>query len=206
MGMAAEPRPGERVYQEIKQAILSGDLRQRERLDIDELAARYRVSATPVRHALAVLGAERLVTVHPSRGYHVSFWTEAELSALYEWRWQLAKLALKSFKPQKPARNGAGPYADAVVAILKRLGAGANVEIRRASEGADERLRAAYRVEPDALANTDRELAALAEAMDAGDAKRILQRLKAFFSRRIAECGAIRARAGVTALPRNGDG
>jgi hypothetical protein len=203
--MAVEPRPGERVYQEIKYAILSGDLRQRQRLDIDELAARYRVSATPVRHALAVLGAERLVTVHPSRGYRVAFWTEAELSALYEWRWLLAKLAMDTFRTQQASAPIAASYAEGVAAALSRLSERANTEVQRAADAADARLRAAYRAEPSALVSADKELAALIQSIDSGDAKRVVQRLKLFFSKRIAECAAIRARAGVTALPRNGD-
>jgi DNA-binding GntR family transcriptional regulator len=49
--MATEPRPGERVYQEIKQAILSGEFALQQRLDIDSLAERFGVSATPVARA-----------------------------------------------------------------------------------------------------------------------------------------------------------
>ena len=56
--MALDPRPGERVYQEIKQAILSGEFVILRRLDIDKLASQFGVSATPVRYALAILAAE----------------------------------------------------------------------------------------------------------------------------------------------------
>jgi len=205
--MAAELSAGARAYLEIKQAILSGQLRQRQRLDIDELASRYRVSATPVRHALAVLTAERLVAAHPARGYRVIFWTESELIALYEWRWRLSRIAAEDLTtPSKPEAGAADEaYDEAIGRVLARLTKGGNIEVHRASAGADDRLRAAYRAEPFVLSNTDKELIALDEAIDSGDAKRAAHRLRLFFRRRLAEVAAIRARAGVSALPRNGD-
>lgn len=203
--MAAELGAGARAYQEIKQAILSGDLKQRQKLEIDELAARYRVSATPVRHALAVLTSERLAVVHPARGYSVAFWTERELADLYEWRWQLARLAAESFQSGSIERAAGSAYAEDILGVLGWLHTGANGEVRAASNAADERLRAAYRAEPHVLPNTGKELAALEASIAGGDLKRTLQRLRLFFRRRIADCAAIRARAGVSALPRNGD-
>src|SRR5690242_19098778 len=96
--MAVDPRTGERVYAEIKQAILAGELKPRQRLDIESLAQRLSASATPVRQALAILSAERLVTAHASRGYYVAFWSERELQTLYEWRGQFALMASESFE------------------------------------------------------------------------------------------------------------
>jgi DNA-binding FadR family transcriptional regulator len=202
--MAAELGAGARAYQEIKQAILSGDLKQRQKLEIDELAKRWRVSATPVRHALAVLTAERLVVAHPARGYSVAFWGEAELAALYEWRWRLAEIALDTFQAADAASLVGLDHPQTLIAVLRRMQEGANAELRRAAVSADERLLGAYRVEPEILPQTDRELAALNETLDDGDAKRAHQRLKVFFRRRIADAALIRARASVKALPRNG--
>jgi len=71
--MALDLRPGERVYQEIKNAILSGDFAIHQRLDIDKLAAQLGVSATPVRYTLAILASERLVKLNKSRTYQVAF-------------------------------------------------------------------------------------------------------------------------------------
>lgn len=203
--MAADLGAGARAYQEIKRAILSGDLKLRQRLDIDDLAKRWRVSATPVRHALAVLTAERLVSTHPSRGYNVAFWTEAELAALYEWRWQLGRLAVETWRPVVAAPSSGQAHLDAVIEALGRLAGGVNMEVGLAIAAADDRLRAAYRVEPDVLPHVEKELASLNEAIDAGDTKRVLHRLRVYFRRRMADSAAIRARASVTALPRNGD-
>jgi len=203
--MAAEARAGARAYLEIKRAILAGELRQRQRLDIDQLATRWRVSATPVRHALAALTSERLVTAHASQGYHVAFWSETELSALYEWRWQLARLAAESLGDARPVLSVGDDFSGTIVAVLSALHVCSNAELKRAAVAADERLLAAYRVEPDVLPQSQRELALLLEALSGGEQRRLALRLRSFFRRRIAHCGAIRARAGVKALPRNGD-
>lgn len=203
--MAAERRAGARAYQEIKQAILSGELKQRQHLDIDELASRWRVSATPVRNALAVLTAERLVALQPARGYSVAFWTEAELGALYQWRWQLARLAAeaalapKSEPPHSPGR------VEEMLALFGLLAEASNPELKRAAQAADERLLAAYRVEHEVLPQTERELLLMREAVLAADKKKTNLRLRIFFQRRILAAAMVRTRAGVRALPRNGD-
>jgi DNA-binding GntR family transcriptional regulator len=203
--MAVERRAGARAYEEIKKAILSGELKQRQHLDIDELAARWRVSATPVRSALAVLTAERLVTVHPSRGYSVVFWSEAELTALYEWRWQLARLAAETAPAPRPEPPVAPDRVEELLALFGLLAETSNAELKRAAAAADERLVAAYRVEHEALPQTERELVLLREAFIAADTKKTVQRLRVFFRRRILAAGAVRTRAAVRALPRNGE-
>lgn len=203
--MAAERRAGARAYHEIKKAILSGEFKQRQHLDIDDLASRWRVSATPVRNALAVLTAERLVALQPARGYSVAFWTDTELSALYQWRWQLARLtaeaaiAPKSEPPVSPDR------VEEMLALFALLAEASNPELKRAAQAADERLLAAYRVEHEALPQTERELVLMREAFVAADKKKTMLRLRVFFQRRILAVAALRTRAGVRALPRNGD-
>jgi DNA-binding GntR family transcriptional regulator len=203
--MAAERRAGARAYQEIKKAILSGELKQRQHLDIDELAVRWRVSATPVRNALAVLSAERLVALQPARGYSVAFWSEAELSALYEWRWQLARLAAEAAIAPKSEPPVALDRVDEMLALFALLADASNAELKRAAQAADERLVAAYRVEHEALPQTERELVLLREAFIAADTKKTMLRLRVFFRRRILAVPALRSRAAVRALPRNGE-
>jgi len=205
--MAADPRAGERVYQEIKQAILSGELKLRQRLDIDALASRWRMSATPVRQALAVLTAERLVSVEPARGYHVAFWSERELRTLYGWRWQLARLAAEVYAPRPislatPQRRD---HARAYIAVMQHLETDAHDELKRATRGADERLSAAIRAEPDVLPDAAEDILGLLEALSGADRRALQTRLRGYFRRRIDACAAIRARAGVNALPTNGD-
>jgi DNA-binding transcriptional regulator YhcF (GntR family) len=204
--MAPELTAARRAYEEIRQAIISGALKQRERLDIDELARAYRVSATPVRHALAVLTSERLIVGHSVRGYHVAFWSEAELTSLYEWRSQLAGLAVDTLQSTITGSGVfSGPYEQKLLACLRALDLDANLELRVAAKAADDRLIAAYRAEEAVLASVIGELGALCDAIADGGVKRLRRLLKNFYKRRIASVSAIRARAGVNALPRNGD-
>ncbi|MFZ2028853.1 MAG: GntR family transcriptional regulator [Vitreimonas sp.] len=199
--MATDPRTGERVYAAIKDEILSGELRLRQRLDIDTLAARFGASATPVRQTLAILSAERLVTAHPSRGYYVAFWSERELKALYEWRSQLALLALHA----PPGDNGAGGGSDRFVALMRRLDANANPELRRASINADERLASAFAVEGELFPDRDVELSGMKQAFEKSDRRSLANRIRSYFRRRVAQAAAIRGKASIRALPHNGD-
>jgi len=192
-----------RVYEDVKNRILSGELRLRERLDIDDLARTYRVSGTPVRQALSCLAFERLIAPHPTRGFHVVLWSEKGLRCLYDWRGMLACLAAETSERIAPAKipNGVVIYADAVASLLQRLNANSNVELARAAINADERLRAARMVEPDLMPECETELAALTKAMVDGTLEQLQTVLRAYHQRRAERAGEIRARALLRALP-----
>jgi hypothetical protein len=189
--MALDPRPGERVYQEIKQAILSGELVILQRLDIDKLASQFGVSATPVRYALAILAAERLVRLNTSRIYQVAFWSERELRELYQWRQHLTKWALQSYAPEAlSALASDADYAGAYLAMMGHIDRNANTEARRAGRSADERLQQALRAETDALPGAHEELNQIAASLDRGGAV-LANKLRRYFERRISHCAAI---------------
>ncbi len=200
--MAAEL--ADRVYKEIKSAILSGQLRQRQRLDIVTLAHSLRASATPVRQALAILATERLVSIEAARGYYVSFWSERELRDLYLWRALLARWAAEVYQPAPPPPLMRHAQSDYAALLLRHLEVGGNSELARAAEAADERLANARAVEADILGDVDGELAHLAAALSEGGPA-LRTRLRNYFRRRVTQVAQIRARAGVIALPRNGD-
>jgi DNA-binding transcriptional MocR family regulator len=202
--MALDPRPGERVYQEIKQAILSGELVILKRLDIDKLASQFGVSATPVRYALAILAAERLVRLNTSRIYQVAFWSERELRELYQWRQHLTKWALQSYAPEAPwALSPDIDYAGAYLAMMGHIDRNANTEARRAGRSADERLQQALRAETDALPGAHEELYQIAASLDRGGAV-LANKLRRYFDRRISHCAVIRSAAHAKAMPNNG--
>jgi DNA-binding transcriptional regulator YhcF (GntR family) len=205
--MAVDASAGERAYRELKGAILSGELKLRQRLDIDALAEKLRVSATPVRQALAILTSERFVTLRAPRGYYVTFWTERELGELYGWRFQLARMALESFDPKGPAplSSGKKSYIQCYEAFMERLEAGAGAELRRASRAADERLSAALRAEPEALDDVTGEIARLISSLRENQRRALATNLRRYFKRRINNVGAIRAHAHARAVPQNGE-
>lgn len=205
--MAADPRVGERVYAQIKDAILRGDLRLRQRLDIEALALQTRASATPVRQALTVLTTERLVRSDGARGYQVAFWSEKELRALYLWRWQLARLAVDDYVagPMAISAQQRRHHAEYYGLLMRHLEARCHDDLLRAARNADERLSAALRAEPDVLERATRDLEFLQGALSS-ESKRVLAvRLRAYFKRRVIGAALIRARASVSALPRNGE-
>ncbi len=204
--MALDPRPGERVYHEIKQAILSGKFALQQRLDIDKLAAQFAVSATPVRYALAILGSERLVKLNPSRTYEVAFWSERELRDLYQWRQRLTKWALETYTPAPltPPTAPERDYAGAYLQIMRHLDGPANIEARRAARAADDRLQPALRFEKEVLAGAVAELSKLAASLERGGAP-LATALRRYFRRRIAHCALIRGAAHASAMPDNGD-
>ncbi len=81
------PPRGTRVNdlaQKLAEEIVIGQLPPGLRLEEMELAARFKVSRTPVREALQVLAAGGLVTRRPNRGAVVASLDGARLSAMFE--------------------------------------------------------------------------------------------------------------------------
>ena len=62
----------DRVYQEIRDAILNCEFQPGQELREQILAERYRVSRSPIRDSLLRLEQEKLVTVLPRQGYRVN--------------------------------------------------------------------------------------------------------------------------------------
>jgi DNA-binding GntR family transcriptional regulator len=76
----------ERVYQAIKNDVLSGVYRMGERLSVDDLSEQYGVSKTPVREALSALQHEGIIDIVPRVGYFVSHMTIEEVQNLFQLR------------------------------------------------------------------------------------------------------------------------
>jgi DNA-binding GntR family transcriptional regulator len=70
-GMSALQTKKDKVYQQIRKAILSGELKAGEILKEGELAQRYEAGKTPTREALIVLSYEKFLEPMPRVGYIV---------------------------------------------------------------------------------------------------------------------------------------
>jgi DNA-binding GntR family transcriptional regulator len=70
--MSAAQTKKDRVYQQIRRAILSGELKAGEILKEGELAQRYGAGKTPTREALIVLSYEKFLEPMPRVGYIVA--------------------------------------------------------------------------------------------------------------------------------------
>ena len=76
----------EQVYARLRQEILSCQIKPGEDLSEAELAARFDVSKTPVREALAKLRQEDLVRAFPRRGYQVTEISFKDMNELFDLR------------------------------------------------------------------------------------------------------------------------
>ena len=76
----------ERIVDELRRLILSGELPRGARMQQDELALRFEASITPVREALRVLAAEGLVVGEPHRGVRVASVDVDRVKAVYVMR------------------------------------------------------------------------------------------------------------------------
>jgi DNA-binding GntR family transcriptional regulator len=73
-----------RLKQQLEDAIVSGEFALGAHLDELGLAERYGLSRTPIREALAQLGAEGLVEIRPRRGAFVSTPSPQRLVEMFE--------------------------------------------------------------------------------------------------------------------------
>jgi DNA-binding GntR family transcriptional regulator len=74
------------LYQEIRQTIISGEIKPGEILKEAELADEYGVSKTPVREALVVLGHEGFVESMPRIGHVVTTFTVQDVLEVFHLR------------------------------------------------------------------------------------------------------------------------
>lgn len=95
-------RVGEVIYENLRDRIISGELRPGARLSVPALAEEFHVSRSPVRDAVIRLVQENLVTETMNRGAEVARISRAELVSLYEAREVLegavARLATEKYK------------------------------------------------------------------------------------------------------------
>ncbi|MCR8898196.1 GntR family transcriptional regulator [Gordonia sp. GONU] len=79
-----------RIAEELRNLVISGELTGGTKLRTEHLAARFGVSATPIREALMTLHGEGLVTFEPGRGFTVVPITRQDLLDLYNAQAHLA--------------------------------------------------------------------------------------------------------------------
>lgn len=112
------------VYRILRQDISRLELAPGDRLPLEELAARFQVSLTPVRHALRRLESEGLVVGERRRGSRVAPLSVEELEEI-----QALRLGLESFL----ARFGAERCTDEALAEMRS----AREEMERAFRNGD---------------------------------------------------------------------
>lgn len=104
------------VKEEIRRLLYTGELVPGHRVPVDELAARFNVSRTPVREALAQLSAEGLVTIEPRVGVFVRIISDKEILEVYR-----IKRALEPLMASWAAERGSPEQRREFAAAIKHL-------------------------------------------------------------------------------------
>ncbi|MDQ7909413.1 GntR family transcriptional regulator [Phytohabitans sp. ZYX-F-186] len=119
--MSTSPRrsPGrsaDEAYQEVRQAIHSGELMPNERLTEAALAERLQVSRAVVRTVLVRLGQDGLVVLTPNRGAHVRMVTEEEAVEILQ-----ARTVLEALTARQAALNATAREVTSIRRALDRM-------------------------------------------------------------------------------------
>ncbi len=93
------PNLTDRVYQALKDRIISQEIVVGSRLRDEELASQLGVSRTPVREALMHLAREGLVEVIPRSGTRVRTFTEQDIEEIFDVRISLEVLGIRKATP-----------------------------------------------------------------------------------------------------------
>ncbi len=90
----------EHVYRQIREAVTTGEIPTRTRLDEQSLATEMGVSRTPIREAIGKLTKEGLVEYRPYQGNFVRGFSARQVNDLYEVRKTLEALAVRLAVPR----------------------------------------------------------------------------------------------------------
>lgn len=107
---------GQYVYKTLLQAIRSGKLRPGHRIREEEIALQLDVSRTPVREAIQILQARRLVEFAPGRGIVVMELSKQQVMELYAMREVLEGAAARF-----AAQHASDDEIDALRAVLQEF-------------------------------------------------------------------------------------
>jgi DNA-binding GntR family transcriptional regulator len=114
----------DRIVEELRALIASGEIARGARVQQDELASRFATSITPVREALRQLEAEGLLVSEPHRGVRVAFAKLEEVRDVYA-----ARRLLEPYAAQRAAIRVSRRDLSQAEALLASM-----VEARRAKD------------------------------------------------------------------------
>ncbi|MHA6767727.1 GntR family transcriptional regulator [Sphingobium ummariense] len=98
--MSPGTRQGEKVYADLKEAVLSGRYASDTELSIAVIAEDIGTSGSPVRDGLHRLYGEGLLQMGSHRGFKVLSWAADTLRDCYTWHGHLIRMAIKSTGPK----------------------------------------------------------------------------------------------------------
>lgn len=183
----------ERVYQALKEQIVSGTFQPGQHLEPAALSSDLMASITPVRDALHRLVGERLVQAPRGDGFRIPIYTEAALRDLYGWNLRLLQLAVGTRRgttalpvPEAPdgdeSRDPARRAARLFEAIARLSGSSEHLA---AVASLNDRLNRVRR-EEQTLLDSGPELESLEAALEGGELADLRRQLGAYHRRRVS--------------------
>jgi len=106
----------EKILENIRDAILKGELKPGERVSEPDIAERYGISRTPIREAFRQLESEGYLTVVPRKGAVVAKHTEKDIEEFYS-----IKSVLEGYAAHLAAEKMTAKDLDKLEAINNRL-------------------------------------------------------------------------------------
>jgi hypothetical protein len=194
--MSPEAVTAERVYQDIKDAVLQSRYAPGAALNVHAIAQEHGTSISPIRDALHRLVGERLLTSRRSGGFEVTVLTVESASDLYRWHGFLVAGAARNWRLTHccddlvKALDGAdSPDPDILttvtIALFFRLGMGAeSLEHLFAIRAAGERLNALRHCETQ-LPGRKKELRRLIELSNKGPASKLRAAIDRYHQKRL---------------------
>jgi regulatory GntR family protein len=197
--------PGQRAYDELRTAILHGEL-PAGRIEIQQMADRLGVSSTPVREALARMASEQLILFTPGQGYAIAHLSSKALCDLYVWTDRIVRLALDLSRDHSAGQASslqlgmenyvppatATDYAQDVSALFEEIAyASGNGECVSKVGESNARLFRARIVEWKALTDIREELSQLILLWRVDRCDELTAKVRDFHLRRIGRCEAL---------------
>lgn len=97
----------QRVYENLRADIISGDIFPGQNLTLRELSEKYEVSIVPVREALFQLAAEKVIVQRNNRDYRVNTLTPDEFEEIYRIRNHIEIFIARQAFDAHPSKAGA---------------------------------------------------------------------------------------------------
>jgi len=195
--MSPGTRQGEKVYADLKAAVLSGRYASDTELSIAAIGEDIGAGGSPVRDGLHRLYGEGLLQMGPHRGFRVPSWGADALRDCYTWHGHLIRMAIKAIGP-KALRGPVAPEGwltdysnpDRIVATAERMfltlaNRSSSNELVAAVANAGERLRTIRLVETERWSDCADELVSANVLARFEPGSRLLEALWNYHRRRI---------------------
>jgi DNA-binding GntR family transcriptional regulator len=90
-----KPSRSERIYDDLRQDVVAGQVRPGQKIDVEFLAAKYGFSTLPMRLLVNRMIGERVVEVTPHEGFIIPAAKERRIREVHKWNKRILLMALE---------------------------------------------------------------------------------------------------------------